>query len=360
MATSNAPTPILSLDGGGVKGLFHLMFLHLLEQKMKKPIRNSFEYIGGTSIGGIFALILTHPLKWLGYRDDFYLQELLDTNFHTQLMDMFFSPPPYLIKFFGLLDSRYSYQMKVINAGLKDHIFGSDSFGKGVKNKTMIFAHNVKTNSIKVFKSWKHHEYYLYTIARATSAAPVFFPAVCIEDEVYIDGAIAGANNPTIFMMYEATLHNPTKKMITLSLGTSEDANSDLDCTNIGSGSIKSWIKAFIPIIMAAPSRAFEYLSGRHYTPEKDEDYYTVVEKTLSHDMGYCGYYTTKTGITFRFKPKISFSLDSTAPENLKIIQNIAKQFFEECPDIIDKLIQSLQEAETSTSSQTTENKTTY
>lgn len=331
---------ILSLDGGGTRGLFHLMFLHLLEQRMRKTIRCSFDYIGGTSIGGIFALILTHPLKWLGYRSDFYLQEILDSQLHTNLMNMFFQPPPYFIKSIGLLSSRYSYQIDIINSGFKDLIFGSDPFGVGVKNKTMIFAHNTNNNAVKVFKSWKHHEYYLYTIARATSAAPVFFPAVCIEDEIYIDGAIAAANNPSILILYEARLRNPKKKIIMLSLGTSQDDYFKHSCDSIGSGSLKSWMTKFIPVIMNSPNRAFEYLTGRHDSP--DDDLYKTSERNLSNDAGYCGYYETEDTITFRFKPNIYFPIDSMDPQNLKKITDIAQQFFDECSDIIDQLIEYL------------------
>src|SRR5262245_37057247 len=47
---------ILSLDGGGIKGVFPASFLAELEQNLDRPIGDYFDLIVGTSTGGIIAL----------------------------------------------------------------------------------------------------------------------------------------------------------------------------------------------------------------------------------------------------------------------------------------------------------------
>jgi patatin-like phospholipase/acyl hydrolase len=47
---------ILSIDGGGVKGVMPAAFLAAVEQSIGRPIGDYFDLIAGTSTGGIIAL----------------------------------------------------------------------------------------------------------------------------------------------------------------------------------------------------------------------------------------------------------------------------------------------------------------
>lgn len=49
---------ILSIDGGGIKGVFPAAFLAELERSTSTPIHRYFDLIAGTSTGGIIALAL--------------------------------------------------------------------------------------------------------------------------------------------------------------------------------------------------------------------------------------------------------------------------------------------------------------
>ena len=56
-----APFRILSLDGGGIRGLIPALVLAALEQRTGKPTAQLFDLIAGTSTGGVLALGLTRP-----------------------------------------------------------------------------------------------------------------------------------------------------------------------------------------------------------------------------------------------------------------------------------------------------------
>src|SRR5947207_9104557 len=47
---------ILSLDGGGIRGVFPAAFLARLEEHLEHPIGRYFDLIAGTSTGGIIAI----------------------------------------------------------------------------------------------------------------------------------------------------------------------------------------------------------------------------------------------------------------------------------------------------------------
>ena len=52
---------ILSIDGGGIRGIIPAMVLARIEDLTGKPISELFDLIAGTSTGGILALGLTRP-----------------------------------------------------------------------------------------------------------------------------------------------------------------------------------------------------------------------------------------------------------------------------------------------------------
>ncbi|XP_038862187.1 85/88 kDa calcium-independent phospholipase A2 isoform X2 [Salvelinus namaycush] len=51
---------LLCLDGGGIKGLVLIQLLITLEKEAGRPIKELFDWVSGTSTGGILALAITH------------------------------------------------------------------------------------------------------------------------------------------------------------------------------------------------------------------------------------------------------------------------------------------------------------
>ncbi|MDJ0736642.1 MAG: patatin-like phospholipase family protein [Nostocaceae cyanobacterium] len=52
---------ILSIDGGGIRGIIPAVILSEIEEKTGKRIAELFDFIAGTSTGGILTLGLTKP-----------------------------------------------------------------------------------------------------------------------------------------------------------------------------------------------------------------------------------------------------------------------------------------------------------
>lgn len=55
------PIRILSIDGGGIRGIIPAMVLAELERRTSRPTCELFDLIAGTSTGGILTLALTKP-----------------------------------------------------------------------------------------------------------------------------------------------------------------------------------------------------------------------------------------------------------------------------------------------------------
>jgi patatin-like phospholipase/acyl hydrolase len=52
---------VLSIDGGGIRGVGPAMVLAEIEERTGRPAAERFDLIVGTSTGGILALGLTRP-----------------------------------------------------------------------------------------------------------------------------------------------------------------------------------------------------------------------------------------------------------------------------------------------------------
>lgn len=57
---------LLCLDGGGIRGLVLIQLLLAIEKAAGRPIREIFDWIAGTSTGGILALAIVHGKDMMG------------------------------------------------------------------------------------------------------------------------------------------------------------------------------------------------------------------------------------------------------------------------------------------------------
>src|SRR5579883_398279 len=56
------PARILSIDGGGIRGIIPASTLIALEQQTGKPVRECFDFLAGTSTGALIAAALAAGL----------------------------------------------------------------------------------------------------------------------------------------------------------------------------------------------------------------------------------------------------------------------------------------------------------
>lgn len=86
--------PILSIDGGGIRGIIPIYVLRAIEKITRSPIADIFKLIGGTSTGGILGLALSKRHEDGSNRPQFTAQDLLDI--YTQENHRIFQPNPHL------------------------------------------------------------------------------------------------------------------------------------------------------------------------------------------------------------------------------------------------------------------------
>jgi uncharacterized protein len=199
MRITQKPFKILSIDGGGVKGLFSAAVLSEIEKKLDHPISDYFDMICGTSTGGIIALALAQKTP----------AEQIVEFYKTDGPKIFpFKNPESILKMVkqGFIKGNYSNQP--LKTAL-DSIFGTAEM-KDSQNLLCIPSFNLTTGKPCIFK-FPHKEGGFYRdkhlkmvdVALATSAAPTYLPIHKIGNEQFIDGGI-WANNPALCGLTEA------------------------------------------------------------------------------------------------------------------------------------------------------------
>ena len=87
----------------------------------------------------------------------------------------------------------------------------------------------IANGPVKLFRSYGHDrdETPMWQVARATTAAPVFFPPALVDSEWFVDGGV-NANNPTLEAVAEGKNHWKTTKCFIVSVGTGKPKHVDL------------------------------------------------------------------------------------------------------------------------------------
>jgi patatin-like phospholipase/acyl hydrolase len=269
---------ILSLDGGGIKGIFSAAVLAALERDLTIDITDHFDLIAGTSTGGIIALGLG-----LGMRPheilDFYLEE----------------GPKIFPKWFGIKSMQHwlfrKYSPWPLEAALRAY-FGERLFGES-KKRLVVPSYNIGEDDVYLFRTPHHSRLKrdfkvpAWKIGVATSAAPTFFPCYRGVDSVrLVDGGV-WANNPTMVGIVEAygTLGASLDSLWVLNIGTSDEVAYRHHRLNRGGILSWAWGNAALKVIMKGQSMAADkqagHLIGRDHVERLSP---VVAAKVLSLD----------------------------------------------------------------------------
>lgn len=260
--TGPGPKRMLAIDGGGIRGVLSLGVLRRIEALLKAQsgrddfrLSHYFDYIAGTSTGGIIAAGLS-----VGMSVDEILQ------FYTDAGAQMF------VKANLLRRLRYKFESEPLAEKLK-RVFGpSTEFGSdAIKTLLLLVMRNATTDSPwplsnNPFAKYNDRErddcnlrFPLWQLVRASTAAPTYFPPEVIvlpsrdrtkeKEFVFVDGGVTMYNNPTFQMFLMATLECywpgapkgrqgwPTgvDKLLIVSVGTgtSPDVRRGLDPDNM-------------------------------------------------------------------------------------------------------------------------------
>ena len=198
---------ILSLDGGGVRALASVIFLQKLEQASGKKIFDMFDYYIGSSAGGLNALHLTINKTSAADLVSFWSKD----NLSMSMQKSFWSKAIFLNT-----KTKYSNQSRteLLKKYFKNKLIAS------AEKPVSVLAYDVEKRRPRIISSYENSNISVIRAINATSAAPLYYPTVQIEDGSWlIDGGII-ANNPALIGLNEANKLFNSSKIKIFSIGT--------------------------------------------------------------------------------------------------------------------------------------------
>jgi len=235
------PKKLLALDGGGIRGVLSLEILKEVEKQIRLAsgdpnyrLADYFDYIAGTSTGAIIAATLAVGMS---------VDDVL--GFYERCGPLMFEKAHVRKRLL------YRYDSGPLTEQLRA-VLGTDTTLESERIKTLLLLvmRNATTDSPwpvsnNPYAKYNHPDHPdcnlklpLWQLARASAAAPTFFPAEKIRiggrEFVFVDGGITVCNNPAFQMFLMATVdrywhdaHPParpwetgTDKMLIVSVGT--------------------------------------------------------------------------------------------------------------------------------------------
>jgi predicted acylesterase/phospholipase RssA len=214
---------LLSIDGGGIKGIFPASFLAEIEERHLggESIAKHFDMITGTSTGGIIALALSIGMP---ARDiaKLYME-------HGQAI---FPSPRWGMAGRGWRFvrgfARHQYDRAALMS-LLEGAFGERRYGEA-SSRLCIPSCDGRHGDVYVFKTPHHPDFKkdqherMTTVAAATAAAPTYFQPLDSGGYRFLDGGL-WANNPVMVGLVDAlSCFNVDPHMVRiLSLGCGDE-----------------------------------------------------------------------------------------------------------------------------------------
>lgn len=284
--TYNKKIRILSLDGGGIRGIITCIILRYIEEQLQKlddpsaKLGDYFDLIAGSSTGGLIASILLVPnsQKKAKYSIEKALELYAEKGegiFNVSLWQNILNP-------FGVFDEKISE--KELEKQLNE-FFENLKLNEFIK-PCLITSYDTENRKAKLFNTLDGEDvvdnFYVKDICRATSAAPTYFEPAQIkslygQNYTLIDGGVY-ANNPTLCAYAEAR-KIAFSKVLKDELKPDYPTVNDLVIVSIGTGTILKpythndlknagkikWIQPLVDILLSANAETVDYQIQQMY-----------------------------------------------------------------------------------------------
>jgi len=338
---------ILSIDGGGIRGIIPGVIMEYIESELRRKegdrvrIADYFDLLAGTSTGGILSALYLTPDDKNPSRPKYDA---------TEAVNLYFLNGP------KIFDINLWRRINTV-AGLTDEKYDADNFEKALLRyfgetllsdlvkPSLITAYDIEKRKAVFFTSKQAQEtplknFKMRDVVRATASAPTYFEPPLIYSQngtayALIDGGLY-ANNPALCAYAEA------RKMSFSAEGkANQPCGEDMLIISLGSGSKSmaekkrypykeykdagkiKWIPAVIDIMMSGNSETVDYQLMQIYDTLSDsnqKDYHR-----LDPELGLA-----------------SPDMDNAKPENMEALRQAGKAFVAENQGELDVIVGKL------------------
>jgi patatin-like phospholipase/acyl hydrolase len=255
---------ILTIDGGGIRGLVPAVVLAELERRAGVPTAQMFDLVVGSSTGGLLALGLTAPD---GASPRYAAAELAEL-YEREGPTIFSRPLTHRIRSVGnLLGPKYP-------DGPIEEVLGrylGDARLRDAATSVVVTAYALELRRPFFFRSARAvadpaYDWAMGEAARATTAAPTYFPPVQLaaaasdphDAYALVDGGVF-ANNPAMVAYAEARTVAPHEQdLVIVSLGTGE-LTDPIRYEDARGWGLARWARPILEVVFDGVSDTVDY-----------------------------------------------------------------------------------------------------
>jgi uncharacterized protein len=309
---------ILSIDGGGIRGIIPAKVLARIEELTKKPVAELFDVIAGTSTGGILALGLTCP--GAGGKPKHAASDLVDlyVNKGAEIFtkSWFTEEEQILAPKYRASHLEQALAEYLQDARLKDAVTRVTVTSYETERRKPFFF-----RSVRAAKDPSRYDFFMRDVARATSAAPTYFPPhkIATTSPDYfslVDGGVF-ANNPGMCAYVDALAEiGATPDVVMVSLGTGT-LTRPLQYDAIKNWGEAQWVQPVINAMMDGVSN--------------------VTDFQLEQILGTANYYRLQTTLDIA-----NDEMDDTTSENIRNLELQAEGLIQASADTLLNICERL------------------
>jgi patatin-like phospholipase/acyl hydrolase len=279
---------VLSIDGGGIRGIIPAMVLAEIEKRTGKATSGLFDLVAGTSTGGILALGLTKPGQ--DGKPQYGAGTLIEL-YEREGKNIFSIPVWHRIRSAGgVTEEKYPA------AGIEEvasRYFGNVRLADAL-TEVLITAYEIEKRGPWFFKRRKAldpNEGFnplMRDVARATSAAPTYFEPLRLRvgslgNRAFIDGGVH-SNNPAMCAYVEARkVHPEEEDFLVVSLGTGE-LTRNMPYEEVRGWGLALWAQPILNVVFDGVADTVDYQLRELLATEGDARRYYRFQTVL--DIG--------------------------------------------------------------------------
>jgi len=253
---------VLSIDGGGIRGLIPALVLEEVERATGRRIAELFDLIAGTSTGGILALALTRPGP--DGRPAYSAADLVQL-YEREGGTIFSRSIWHRARGFG-----NAFEEKYPTGPMEqvlEQYFGDTRLAQALTN-VLVTGYELEERRPFFFKSHNARadpadDFPMKLAARATSAAPTYFEPAKVPSaappgyQALVDGGVF-ANNPAMCAYVEALRKWGPENIVMLSLGTGE-AVQPIPYRSARNWGLVNWAQPILSVVFDGVSDTVDY-----------------------------------------------------------------------------------------------------
>ena len=284
---------VLTIDGGGIRGLIPARVLEEIERRCERPAGEMFDLVAGTSTGAIIACALTRPQPLPAERiARIYLDEGPEI-FSRSLIKRITSAG-------GLIDERY--ESDGLLTSLRRH-FGDHRLADA-KPAIMLTAYDLVSRSALLLRN--DDDMSMVDAAHGSSAAPSYFEPAQVGNLTLVDGGVF-ATNPA--MCAYADVDGDVELLVSLGCG---ELTRVLPFEKVKDWGQLEWIRPALDVVFDGTADAVDFQLKALMSAD-----YMRFQTPLDH---------------------ASDDLDAATPENLAALEREARELIAERDADLDAL----------------------